>query len=193
MKTKEIKNSSSTSSVLDLNQVKIESLLRSTGYENIENLLEGLRNSNFYRAQGGHIHHRYVGGMAKHSLQTCKVARVLTLGFHRNEVILCALMHDLGKCFVGHSNYWGHNPGSHHGEVSVQRLKSCGVRLSESAQRAIRWHMLPGERKNDEDFRKARFKWLRMAVHISDDLSCTYDIVSQWLRKQLGILFHRQK
>lgn len=87
---------------MDLRE-KIEELLTSTKREGIHDLLFWMRDNGFYRmpCSGGN-HLAKEGGLAEHSLNVfhimIKVYRSICPDLTRESVIICALLHDLGKC-----------------------------------------------------------------------------------------------
>ena len=90
---------------------KIEELLRSTKRDGIEDLIAYLDAIGFYDAPAStQFHGAYQGALAEHSLNVYKAAMELFDGWvqFRDEIkcdenlplsiILCALLHDVGKC-----------------------------------------------------------------------------------------------
>lgn len=97
---------------IEENKQEFISLLRSTGREGIENLIDWLSNkSDFFTAPSSTIYHcNYPGGLCQHSLNVYKAAKgffevykKLCLpeknaeGISEDSIILCALLHDLCK------------------------------------------------------------------------------------------------
>ena len=83
-------------------KTKIEELLLSTKREGIEKLIEHMNEFGFYKAPCSGQHHlSKEGGLVEHSLNVCEVAFKLTESLHvnlpRESVIICALLHDIGK------------------------------------------------------------------------------------------------
>ena len=81
---------------------KIEELLLSTKREGIENLIAHMSEYGFYKAPCSTQHHlSKVGGLAEHSLNVCEVAFKLANRLHaevsQDSIIICALLHDIGK------------------------------------------------------------------------------------------------
>ena len=119
-------------------QIKAEILskLRATGRPGIENVIEYLNGSDFFRA-GCHSHHHYTGGLAKHSLEACRFALDNRGNLPEDSVVIAALLHDLGT---------SHGPaarGIHgHGRRSVGILgRVCHFHLTDEEFEAIKLHM----------------------------------------------------
>lgn len=90
---------------MDLRE-RIELLLTSTNREGMPDLLLWMRENGFYRmpCSGGN-HLAKEGGLAEHSLNVLEIMQnmlpVLYGGIYKGDkdsVIICALLHDLGKC-----------------------------------------------------------------------------------------------
>ena len=128
---------------------EIIGLLRSTNRENIESVIQYLDVSGFfYRASSAHKHHNWPGGLAEHSLGTCKLALQRADGLPKDSVIIAAMLHDTCKSdrfwFRGR-NICQHTPKSEidslHSVRSIALLQDCGLKLTDSEFLAIRWHM----------------------------------------------------
>lgn len=136
---------------------EIESLLRETGAEGVENLIGWLRDSRFYDAAASdNDHNNSRGGLLCHSLNTCHVAlhawanrlksKALTEEeVPRRSVVLASLLHDLSKeaVYKYEGGRWvrdleQYNRG--HGRRSVEMLTELGVKLTPEEATAIRWH-----------------------------------------------------
>lgn len=160
----------------------IAALLISTQRAGMDNVLQYLDDSGFfYRASSPHGHHNFPGGLAEHSLGTYKLARAAAADLPRDSVIICALLHDICKSdrfwFKGRS-IRQHTPkcemDSRHSVRSIVILKSCGLSLSETERRAIRWHMKgphsrPRNEKDKADHAKAMAEELWRIVFDSDN------------------------
>lgn len=127
------------------------SLLRSTGRDGIENVIQYLDDSGFfYRASSPNGHHNFPGGLAEHSLGTYRLAAAAAANKNlpADSVIIAALLHDTCKSdrfwFKGRS-IRQHTPkcelDSKHSVRSIALLKNCGLQLTGEEYRAIRWHM----------------------------------------------------
>lgn len=86
---------------------EIDRLLIGTGREGIEDLCAALDDMGFYDAPAStRFHGAYEGALAEHSLNVLNCARTLAKSWmgkkwydeHQNSIIICALLHDLGKC-----------------------------------------------------------------------------------------------
>lgn len=90
---------------------RFESLLRETGKDNIESLIQYYRDSDFYTTWAStSFHCNYEGGLLEHSLNVCDYALQLWENFKstvsRESVIFCALTHDTGKCGLKGDEYY---------------------------------------------------------------------------------------
>ena len=135
-------------------------LLLSTNRPRIEDLINHITKMGYFIAPGSLKHHRFVGGLVSHSLETYHKA----MEFRRNKikdgflpdampeesVIIAALMHDLCKADVLRYNsekrkayecksYKGHSARS------VRQVGYSGFTLTPLEKDAILWHM-GGER-----------------------------------------------
>ena len=136
------------------------SLLRSTGRDKIEDLVTHVTRMGYFEAPGSLKHHRFVGGLLSHSLETYYKAMDLRdekirKGVSPNQmpkesVIIAALLHDLCKADV-----LRYNPETHkafvcksfkgHSQRSVRQIGYSGFLLTTLEKEAILWHM-GGER-----------------------------------------------
>ncbi len=160
---------------IDQKEVKEEflTLLRSTEREGVEDVIKDLEEWGFFIAPASAGHHLNVpGGLAKHSLNTCKAALAVWEGMKtlnadlenevdRNNVIIASLLHDVCKSDIykptmkKHKNamgVWEDVPGYNvtyrnfpmgHGEKSVIQLLCSGLAMTDDEMLAIRWHMGP--------------------------------------------------
>lgn len=153
----------------------IINLLRSTKRDGIERLIKFLDKSQYFFCWGSFKHHKYVGGLAEHSLQVCKIALEEREGnCDTNSIIIASLLHDICKVnyeFPEERGYYGH------GTKSVQILEGyLDFKLTDEERRAIRFHMGSKSYLRDEEtakeFRKAQGEELWHLVHTSDCLSC---------------------
>lgn len=147
------------------------SLLRSTGREGVEGLIEDITNQGFFEAPASAGHHLNVeGGLAQHSLNSCKAALAVWEGMKtveptlanevtRESIIIATLLHDLCKIDIYRRSVkkrknalgqWEDSEGYKvtyrnfpmgHGEKSVILALCCGIELSDAEMLAIRWHM----------------------------------------------------
>lgn len=147
------------------------SLLRSTGREGVEGLIEDITNQGFFEAPASASHHLNVeGGLAQHSLNSCKAALAVWEGMKtveptlanevtRESIIIATLLHDLCKIDIYRRSVkkrknalgqWEDSEGYKvtyrnfpmgHGEKSVILALCSGIELSDAEMLAIRWHM----------------------------------------------------
>ncbi len=78
-------------------------LLRDTKRTGIHQLIEYMEQNGFFGAPAsGSYHAAKNGGLAEHSLNVLGQARILNDAWgrpcHEDSVVICALLHDLGKC-----------------------------------------------------------------------------------------------
>jgi predicted HD phosphohydrolase len=154
---------------------EIINLLRSTKREGIETVIKFLDKSKYFFSWGSYKHHKYVGGLAEHSLEVCKIALEENNGLcDTNSIIIASLFHDLCKVyyeFPEELGYYGH------GRKSALILEDyLNFKLSDEEWRAIRFHMGSKSRRYDEDtireYEIARTEKLWELIHTSDCLSC---------------------
>ena len=129
---------------------EIISLLRSTGRENIENVISWLETDGFFDAPASvSFHNAFQGGLAKHSYEVYQEAARLNqeAGLPGNSVIICSLLHDVCK-----ADQYAMKDGKPvsitvkknkgHGRRSVFILKrGCQLPLNYNEEMAIWWHM----------------------------------------------------
>ena len=115
---------------------EIIGLLNSTGREGIKDTIDYLQNSNYFQT-GCHSHHRFYGGLAKHSLEACRYALGLSGNIPKESVIIATLLHD-----VCTSHSYASKGISGHGQRSVKILESvCRLKLTTGEREAILLHM----------------------------------------------------
>ncbi len=148
-------------------------LLRSTNRDKIEDLIKYITRMGYFEAPGSLKHHRFVGGLVSHSLETYHKALQLREtkiqeGFDPSEmpadsIIIAALMHDVCKADVLRFNlekrkayvckgYKGHS------ERSVRQVGYSGFVLTPAEEDAILWHMGGKKRESDKQKRNEYFK-----------------------------------
>ena len=150
---------------------KFTQLLRSTGRDGIENVIEDLESLGFFTAPASAGHHLNCdGGLLRHSLNTCDAALAIWEGMKklepslekevtRESIILASLLHDVCKSDIykrtikkkkNSLGIWEDTEGYKvtykgfpmgHGEKSVILLLCSGLDLSDAEMLAIRWHM----------------------------------------------------
>jgi len=148
---------------------KIIELLRSTGREGIEKVIEFLESSDFFTAPASTKYHScYEGGLADHSLNVYKIFehknRIFRLELPIDTVIICGLLHDIcktsfykkGSRNVKENGQWVQkevwevediNPLGH-GSKSVIMLQQW-ITLTQFEIMAILWHMGAWEGKDN--------------------------------------------
>lgn len=133
------------------NKERIESLLRSTGREGIENVIKYLDENDFYEIPSSLTrHHNWPGGLAEHCLGVYDRLRMTGDELPEDSVIIVSLLHDICKArkiYKNKNGKWSERPDNElhfpgHGIRSVKLLeKTCGVDLTQDEKNAIRWHM----------------------------------------------------
>ena len=146
-------------------------LLRSTGREGVEGVIEDLEEQGFFTAPASAGHHLNTeGGLVEHSLNTAKAALAVWEGMKqidasletevtRDSVIIASLLHDVCKSDIyfrsikkrkNRLGQWEDCEGYKvtykefpmgHGEKSVVLLLCSGLDLSDAEMLAIRRHM----------------------------------------------------
>lgn len=146
-------------------------LLRSTGREGVEYVIEDLEKDGFFTAPASAGHHlNCEGGLMVHSLNTCHAGLKIWEGMKqldaslektvkRESVILACLLHDVCKTDIykptvkkrkNHLGVWEDVDAYKvsyksfpmgHGEKSVIQLLLSGLELQDDEMLAIRWHM----------------------------------------------------
>ncbi len=146
-------------------------LLRSTGREGMEPVLQYLEKAGFYTAPASAKRHlNYEGGLMEHSVNVCKVALKLreqmvalkpelAEKLQQESIVISALLHDICKTTLYHKvqkfrkdesgrweTYDAYESDSSrfpvgHGEKSVIMLLQLGLKLKKEEIVAIRWHM----------------------------------------------------
>ena len=131
--------------VIERNRQEIIALLRSTGRKGVEAVLNYLDGVGFYMAPSSvDRHHNWRGGLAQHSLETCRLALADMGNLPRESVIIAALLHDICKAS---RLYYGTDGRIHyrstrikgHGYRSVVLLEREGLELTAEERLAIRW------------------------------------------------------
>ncbi|MDE6078915.1 MAG: HD domain-containing protein [Duncaniella sp.] len=155
----------------DENKERFCQLLRKTGRENIEYVIEDLGTLGFFDAPASAKNHfNYPGGLVAHSLSVYDSAMMLREGILKmrpdlapqlpeDSVILAALLHDTCKADIyrrvtrkrkNEVGIWEEveeyelnysNLPFGHGEKSVVMLLRMGLDLEDDELLAIRWHM----------------------------------------------------
>jgi len=120
-------------------QERIESLLRNTEREGIENLIEYLKKEEFFTSPGSTKYHGcYNGGLAKHSLNVFERVRQanedfkLDIDYH--SIVITCLLHDVCKvgAYLGTEKpyRWNRQQPCGHAKLSIDRIKQF-IQLTE--------------------------------------------------------------
>ena len=139
--------------LLEEQKNKIIGLLKQTGRENIDKVVEWMEQNRFFESFASISHHNaFYGGLATHSFEVYEEA--VKLNAEREEplpedsVVLCALLHDLCKANLYYYDKEARSmkrrpeiAAQGHGIRSVRILKTCGLPLSREEELAIWWHM----------------------------------------------------
>lgn len=150
------------SPVLENNRHQIESLLRSTGREGVEDVIRYLSDNDFYSMPSSlSRHHNWEGGLAQHVIGVYDRLSSTGKNLPTESVIITSLLHDIckiRKLYKNDKGDWTERPEKDlhikgHGSRSVRILENLGLRLTPQEKGAIRWHMggwKIGERSKDE-------------------------------------------
>ena len=133
------------------NKDRIMALLKSTGRQGIENVLDYLEKYDFYEVPSSlRRHHNWPGGLAQHCLGVYDRLKATGDGLPEDSMILTALLHDickLRKIYKDSNGQWKERPDHElhykgHGTRSVKLLENtCGLQLTPDERKAIRFHM----------------------------------------------------
>lgn len=156
---------------------EIINLLRSTNRDGIDKLINFLDKSKYFFCWGSFRHHKYVGGLAEHSLEVYKNAIMHNKNCDKNSIIISSLMHDLCKVSYDFPKETKEYFSKGHGTKSIRILEDyIGFTLTDSERRAIRYHMgskcyLPTDADKIE-YEKATNEELWELIHEGDCISC---------------------
>lgn len=153
------------------NKDRFIELLRSTGREGVNEVIDELESLGFFEAPAStRFHLNCEGGLLEHSLNVCDTAlavREVMIAkdeslrdlLPKDSVIIASLLHDTCKADIykrvmkkrkNAFGVWEEVPGYDvdysnfpmgHGEKSVIVLLCCGLALTDDEMMAIRWHM----------------------------------------------------
>lgn len=153
------------------NKEEFVKLLKSTGREGVDDVIEELERLGFFSAPASAGHHMNVeGGLVQHSLNTCKAAFAIWEGMKalepsldtevkKESIIISALLHDVCKADIykrsvkkrkNKLGQWEDCEGYKvsykdfpmgHGEKSLVVILLSGLELYDDEMLAIRWHM----------------------------------------------------
>lgn len=169
---------------IENNRIYIKNLLRKTGRENIDALIEFLDSTDYFNAPASTKYHLNIpGGLALHSLNMYDALDLLNRHYGEllphDSVVIVSLLHDLCKANIYHASM---KEGERiyerrdslpigHGEKSVF-LVSQFINLTEEELLLIRWHMGP----YDPEFERNRtaikdiFPYPKMS-YLADDIA----------------------
>lgn len=130
--------------------------LRSTDRPGIPELIAHLEKMGFFIAPGSKSHHRFIGGLLSHSLETYHKALEIREGRIRKGVSpdampidslkICCLLHDVCKADalrydVEHRRVYDAKETHGHSARSVRQIGYSGFILTGEEKDAILWHM----------------------------------------------------
>lgn len=174
------------------------SLLRSTNREGIEEVIQFLEKSDFYKAPAStRFHGSFEGGLLEHSMKVYEILKhkvknsVLDLTVSDDTLIIIALLHDICKVNFYKVDYrnaknergeWEKVPyytvddtiPYGHGEKSVMMITEY-MKLTVEEKYCIRWHMGFTEPKEAYNTLGQAFKKFPLALILHEaDLEATY-------------------
>lgn len=174
------------------------SLLRSTNREGIEEVIQFLEKSDFYKAPAStRFHGNFEGGLLEHSMKVYEILKhkvknsVLDLNVSDDTLIIIALLHDICKVNFYKVDYrnaknergeWEKVPyytvddtiPYGHGEKSVMMITEY-MKLTVEEKYCIRWHMGFTEPKEAYNTLGQAFKKFPLALILHEaDLEATY-------------------
>ena len=174
------------------------SLLRSTNREGIEEVIQFLEKSDFYKAPAStRFHGSFEGGLLEHSMKVYEILKhkvknsVLDLNVSDDTLIIIALLHDICKVNFYKVDYrnaknergeWEKVPyytvddaiPYGHGEKSVMMITEY-MKLTVEEKYCIRWHMGFTEPKEAYNTLGQAFKKFPLALILHEaDLEATY-------------------
>ena len=173
-------------------------LLRSTKREGIENLIDFLKKSDFFKAPAStRFHGSYEKGLMEHSMKVYEILKhkvetsFVPINIPEESLIIIALLHDICKTNFYKVDYrnaknskgeWEKVPyytvddtiPYGHGEKSVMMISEY-IKLTSEEKYAIRWHMGFTEPKEAYNTLGVAFKKYPLALLIHEaDLESTY-------------------
>lgn len=174
------------------------SLLRSTNREGIEEVIQFLEKSDFYKAPAStRFHGSFEGGLLEHSMKVYEILKhkvknsLLDLNVSDDTLIIIALLHDICKVNFYKVDYrnaknergeWEKVPyytvddtiPYGHGEKSVMMITEY-IKLTPEEKYSIRWHMGYTEPKENYNAIGASYKKYPIALLTHEaDLEATY-------------------
>ena len=175
---------------------QIIELLKSTNREGMDNLIEFLEKSDFFKAPAStRFHGDHEGGLAEHSFKVYEIlkekVKIAELDVPEETVIISALLHDICKTNFYKIDYrnaknslgvWEKVPyytiedtiPYGHGEKSVMMLTEY-IKLTNNEKYSIRWHMGFSEPKELYNTLGQAFAKYPLALLLHEaDLEATY-------------------
>ena len=175
---------------------QIIELLKSTNREGMNNLIEFLEKSDFFKAPAStRFHGDHEGGLAEHSFKVYEIlkekVKIAGLDIPEETIIISALLHDICKTNFYKIDYrnaknslgvWEKVPyytiedtiPYGHGEKSVMMLTEY-IKLTNNEKYAIRWHMGFSEPKELYNTLGQAFAKYPLALLLHEaDLEATY-------------------
>ena len=174
------------------------SLLRSTNREGIEELIDFIDRTDFYKAPAStRFHGNFEGGLLQHSMKVYEIFKskiehsVIDLDVSEDTIIISALLHDICKVNFYKVDYrnaknekgeWEKVPyytvddtiPYGHGDKSVMMISEY-IKLTAEEKYAIRWHMGFTEPKEVYNTLGVGFKKYPIALLLHEaDLEATY-------------------
>ncbi len=173
-------------------------LLKSTNREGIDNLIEFMEKTDFFKAPASTRYHgAYEGGLVEHSLKVYEILRKkvktapIEIDIEEESLIIIALLHDICKVNYYKVDYrnaknqfgeWEKVPyytiedtiPYGHGEKSVMMLSEY-IKLTSEEKYCIRWHMGFSEPKESYATLGQAYKKFPLALLVNEaDLEATY-------------------
>ena len=175
---------------------QIIELLKSTNREGMDNLIEFLEKSDFFKAPAStRFHGDHEGGLAEHSFKVYEIlkekVKIAGLDIPEETIIISALLHDICKTNFYKIDYrnaknslgvWEKVPyytiedtiPYGHGEKSVMMLTEY-IKLTNNEKYSIRWHMGFSEPKELYNTLGQAFAKYPLALLLHEaDLEATY-------------------
>ena len=123
-------------------QTFVETQLRKTQREHVEELLKLMEQLGYYKVASTR-HHKWEGGTLQHSLEVLLYAlEHNTHGIPEDSIVVTCLLHNL--CNVQKYTH-------RHGSLSVELARRVGFPLSREEYLVIRWHMRDEREKGTHD------------------------------------------
>jgi len=173
-------------------------LLRSTNREGMEDLINFIEKTDFFKAPAStRFHGAYEGGLLEHSMKVYEILKhkaknnIMNMEFAEDTLIIIGLLHDICKVNFYKVDYrnaknergeWEKVPyytiddtiPYGHGEKSVMMLTEY-IKLTSEEKYAIRWHMGFSEPKEVYNSLGAAYKRYPLALLLNEaDLESSY-------------------